>query len=209
MPYSPLSADAEFAWEVATLFPPQGEWSADAYLDLSDRRNRRIEYADGRVEFLPLPTELHEALVQFLFFGLYQFVNRQQLGKVYSSGIRVRVREQKFCLPDVLFLRKENYHLRHNRVWDGADLVMEVVSDAPSDRQRDYEQKLRDYAAAGIAEYWIIDSVQRTVNVYQLIDGNYAVSGQFGPGELATSTMLAGFEIDVSALFAVADEIPE
>jgi Uma2 family endonuclease len=205
----PLSNNAEFAWEVATLFPPQGDWSADAYLDLTDGTNRRIEYADGRVEFLPMPTELHEALVQFLFFALYQFVNRHQLGKVYSSGIRVRVREQKFCLPGVLFLRKENYHLRHNRVWDGADLVMEVVSDAPSDRQRDYDQKLRDYAAAGIAEYWIIDSVQRTVIVHQLIGGNYVVAGQFGPGELATSATLSGLEIDVTALFAVADEIPE
>lgn len=209
MPFSPLSVDAEFAWEVATLFPPQGEWSADAYLDLSDRTNRRIEYADGRVEFLPMPTELHEALVQFLFFALYQFVNRHQLGKVYSSGIRVRVREQKFCLPDVMFLRKENYHLRHNRVWDGADLVMEVVSDAPSDRQRDYEHKLRDYAEAGIAEYWIVDSVRRTVIVHQLTDGKYAVSGQYSPGELALSATLTGFDIDVTALFAVADEIPE
>ena len=26
----------DVAWEVATLFPPQGEWSADEYLSLTD-----------------------------------------------------------------------------------------------------------------------------------------------------------------------------
>jgi Uma2 family endonuclease len=209
MSHLPLSADTDFAWEVATLFPPQGDWSENAYLDLTDRTNRRIEYAAGRLEFLPMPTELHEALVQFLFFALYQFVDGRQLGKVYSSGIRVRVGAQRFCLPDVLFLRKENFHLRHNRVWDGADLVMEVVSDSPSDRQRDYEQKLRDYAEAGIAEYWIVDSVRRTVSIYLLSGDKYAPHGELAPGEQAASATLAGFAVDVTALFAVADGIPE
>src|SRR5881275_2730812 len=46
-----------------------------------------------------------------------------------------------------------HFHARHNRVWDGADLVMEVVSDDPKDRARDYQQKLADYAEAKISEY--------------------------------------------------------
>ena len=66
---SSQSADADYAWEVATLFPEQGEWSEEAYLDLTDGTNRRIEFADGRLEFLPMPTEVHEAIVQFLLLA--------------------------------------------------------------------------------------------------------------------------------------------
>jgi Uma2 family endonuclease len=206
---NPLASDADYAWEVATLFPEQGDWSEEAYLDLTDGTSRRIEYTDGRLEFLPMPTEIHEALVQFLFFALYQFVDRRQLGKVYSNGIRVRVRPRKFRFPDVLFLHKDHFAVRHNRVWDGADLVMEVVSDQPSDRRRDYEQKLVDYAEAKIHEYWVVDSDQRKVVVYQLEGQAYSTLGEFTCGQQAASGMLPGFEVNVSALFAVAEEIPE
>lgn len=203
------SQEPEYAWEVATLFPEQGEWSEEAYLDLTDGTNRRIEFTDGRLEFLSKPTEIHESLVQFLFFALYQFVDQRKLGKVYFNGIRVRIRPRKTRLPDVLFLHKDHFHVRHNRVWDGADLVMEVVSDDAKDRQRDYEEKLADYAEAEIAEYWIVDAERRLVIVHQLRDGRYAIHGEFAEGAQATSVLLSGFGIDVTSLFAVIEDIPE
>src|SRR4051812_8862330 len=136
------ASEGDYAWEVATLFPEQGAWSEEAYLHLTDGTNRRIEFTDGRLEFLPMPTEMHETLAEFLFFALREFVEKQALGKVHMTGIRLRIRPQKVRLPDVIFLHKEHYHARHNRAWDGADLVMEVVSEDPKDRQRDYEEKL-------------------------------------------------------------------
>ena len=121
--------DPEYVWQLATLFPGQGEWTDSEYLDLTDQAKRRIEFTDGHVEFLTMPTEIHEALVRFLFLRLYQFVDRRKDGEVYANGIRVRVRPGKYRLPDVLFLHRDHFHLRHNRVWDGADMVMEVVSE--------------------------------------------------------------------------------
>ena len=203
------SQEPEYAWDVATLFPEQGEWSEEAYLDMTDGTNRRIEFTDGRLEFLPLPTEIHESLVRFLFLALFQYVDARKLGQVYFNGIRVRIRPRKDRLPDVLFLHKDHFHARHNRVWDGADLVMEVVSDDPKDRQRDYEQKLADYAEAKVSEYWIIDPERRLVVVHQLQGGKYAVHGEFAAGNQATSILLPGFGIDVTALFAVIEDIPE
>jgi len=203
------SQEPDYAWEVATLFPEQGEWSEEAYLDLTDGTNRRIEFTDGRLEFLAMPTEIHESLVQFLLFALHQFVDSQKLGKVYSNGIRIRIRPRKIRLPDVLFLHKDHYEVRHNRVWDGADLVMEVVSGDPKDRQRDYEQKLADYAEAKVSEYWIVDPERRLVIVHHLHDGKYAIHGEFAAGERATSILLSGFDVDVTALFAVTADIPD
>ncbi len=204
-----LASEADYAWEVATLFPAQGEWSEDDYLRLTEGTNRRIELTDGRLEFLPMPTEIHESLVRFLFFALHAFVENQKLGQVYWTGIRLRIRPRKFRLPDVIFLHNDHYHARHNRAWDGADLVMEVVSDDAKDRQRDYEQKLLDYAEAKVAEYWIIDYQRQTVLVHRLHGSQYQVHGQFTRGQLAASALLNGFAVDVAALFATADEIPE
>jgi Uma2 family endonuclease len=154
---SSQSSDADYVWDVATLFPQQGEWSEEGYLDLTDHSNRRIEFTDGRLEFLPMPTEIHQELVAYLYRALYAFVERFGLGKVHFSGLRLRVRPGKIREPDVIFLHKDHFHARHNRVWEAADLVMEVVSDNPNDRERDYEQKLVDYAEAKVKEYWIVD----------------------------------------------------
>src|SRR5438876_446958 len=123
-----LTSEADYAWEVATLFPVQGHWSENAYLDLTDDTNRRIELVDGRLEFLPMPTELHQALVEFLFDALRAFVKKHGMGFVPFPTLRVRVPGGKrYREPDILFIRKENYHLRSNRIWKGADLLMEIV----------------------------------------------------------------------------------
>ncbi len=203
------SHDPEYAWELATLYPEQGEWSEDDYLELTDHAKRRIEFTEGRLEFLPMPTEAHEAITQFLFLALYQFVDQGKLGKVYSNGIRLRVRPRKLRLPEVIFLHRDHFHARHNRAWDGADLVMEVVSDSPADRQRDYEQKLVDYAEAKVSEYWIIDRERQAVVVHELTGDHYAVHGQYGRGQVAISALLAGFGVDVGSLLATAESIPE
>jgi Uma2 family endonuclease len=86
---------------------------------------------------------------------------------------------------------------------------MEVVSDSPADRQRDYEQKLIDYAAAKVAEYWIVDRERKAVIVHALVGGAYSMIGEYIGGQIAASRLLEGFAIDVAALFAAAENIPE
>jgi Uma2 family endonuclease len=203
------TSDADYAWEVATLFPPQGHWSEEAYLNLTDGTNRRIELVDGRLEFLPMPTELHQALAGFLYHALLAFVTRGGLGIVPFPPLRVRVPGGRYREPDVLFLRKDNFRLRSNRIWKGADIVMEVVSGDPKDRKRDYEDKLRDYAATNVAEYWIVDFERKKVVVHRLEAERYAIHGEFGPGHEATSVLLPGFSVDVAELFGAAENIAE
>ena len=175
-------ADAEYAWEVATLFPPQGAWSEEAYLDLTDGANRRIELVAGRLEFLPMPTERHQALAGYLYHALLAFGTKHDLGLVPFPPLRVRTARGGYREPDVLFLSKANFHLRSNRIWKGADLVIEVVSGDPKDRERDYEDKLRDYAEIGIAEYWIVDYERNLVTVNKLTGQRYDLHGEFRPG---------------------------
>jgi Uma2 family endonuclease len=201
--------EPEYAWEVATLFPEQGGWTEEQYLDLTDHAKRGIEFTDGRLEFLPMPTELHQELIAFLYRALYEFVTKRQLGKVHFSGLRLRIRPGKIREPDIIFLHKDHFQARHNRVWNGADLVVEVVSEDPKDRKRDYEEKLLAYAERGIAEYWIVDYQRRIVVLHRLDGQRYAIHGEFTSGQQAASVLLPEFSIDVDALFAVADEIPE
>lgn len=60
-------------------------------------------------------------------------------------------------------LRDANDPRYQDAFWLGADLVVEIVS---SDRpERDTEEKPRDYAEAGIPDYWIINPLTDTITV--------------------------------------------
>ncbi|MEM8946632.1 MAG: Uma2 family endonuclease [Planctomycetota bacterium] len=199
----------EYAWDVARLFPAQGQWTETAYLAVTDSTNARIELVDGRLEFLAMPTDIHEELLQQIYHLLLTYVAARQLGKVRFAGTRVRTIGGKIREPDVMFLRKENFHLRQGSAWDGIDLAIEVVSDDPKDRERDYVEKLAEYAAAGISEYWIVDYQERVVVVNQLVGEKYEQLGRFAEPNLANSALLEDFTVDVKALFAAADALTE
>lgn len=198
------STDIEWTWDVARLYPPQGHWSEEEYLHLTDSASQLIEFTDGRVEFLPVPTIEHQFIVKFLLRALDRFVEPSSLGVVLFSPVRVYLREGVYREPDLVFQLAEHLTPANKRYFQGADLVMEVVSDEPDGRRRDYEQKPAEYAAAGIAEYWIADPQEEKITVLSLTDGKYEVYSTAVRGETATSKLLDGFSVDVDAMLAAA-----
>jgi Uma2 family endonuclease len=188
------------AWEIARLFPNQGYISEGDYLRLTDTTRRMAEYIDGRIEVLPMPTEEHQEIVLFLVNLFRAFILPQRLGWAIMSPFRVRVAESIYREPDVAFLSRRNSQSRDNRYWSAADLVVEVVSE--DDRKRDLVDKRRDYAAAGIAEYWIVDPRTQSIVVLQLKRGKYAVHSEAKRTGQVRSALLKGFTADVAAVFA-------
>ena len=180
------------------LLPRQGDWNDEGYLWLTDHGNRRVEFTDGRIEALPVPTDAHQSVLLFLH-ALFRAWLRPRGGVVMVSGMRMRVREGKFREPDILLLRDRSDPRRQNRYWQGADLVVEVVS--LDDPDRDLVEKRSDYAEAGIAEYWIADPRDETLTVLVLRGEAYVEHGRYGRGETAASVLFEGFAAKVSAVF--------
>ena len=180
------------------VLPPQGAWSDAAYLWLTDHSNRLVEFTDGHVQELPMPTFTHQAVLLFLY-DLFRAYLKPRGGVVMVAALRMRVRAGKFREPDLLLLRDRADPRCQDRYWLGADLVLEVVSpDAPA---RDLVEKRADYAEAGIPEYWIADPRDDTLTVLTLQGGRYLEQGGYGRGAAATSPLLEGFAAEVSAVF--------
>jgi len=197
-----LPDDLEPAWDIARLFPPQGGWSEDEYLKLPG--NTLAEFDHGRIEVLDMPSELHQLLVAYLCRALVEFVSASARGTVLFAPFPVKLWEGKIRVPDIVFMRREHADRRHPQFWQGADLVMEVMS--PDDRKRDSETKRREYAMAAIPEYWLVDPTNQTVTVLvREADASlYSIHGVFESGQTASSATLSGFTIDVNTLFTPA-----
>ncbi len=187
----------EPVWELAHLFHAQGQWTEEEYLALDT--NHLIEYSHGYIEVLEMPTELHQDLAIVLCELLKQFVKPRKLGKILIAPFRIQLWPGKYREPDVMFMLAGNSKRRGEQYWIAADLVMEVIS--PNDRNRDLVKKRHEYAQAGIPEYWLVDPEYRTITVLSLEEQHYVVHGEFKLGEQATSRLLEGFTVDLTALF--------
>ena len=195
---APMTSQRELDDVVLALFPPQGAWSEEQYRWLTDRSKRLIEFTDGAVEVLPMPTRKHQAISQFLFLAFLAFVQRDG-GRIFYAPLRLRIRDQIYREPDLMLLRDATDPRNQDHYWTGADLVVEIVS--PDRPERDLVQKRRDYAEGGVPEYWLVDPRRETIAVLRLEDGGYVEHGVFGRGARATSALLPGFAVDVSAVF--------
>lgn len=180
---------------VLSLDSLQGHWTEEQYLLLSNQTNRLLEYTDGYIEVLPMPTDKHQVILEYLFLGLRAVVHALG-GKVLFAPLRIQIRPGKFREPDLLMVLDASDPRRQNEYWLGADLVMEIV--CPDRPARDTEEKPHDYAEASIPEYWIINPLNDTITVLVLDGEAYIEHGVFQRGERAISRLIDGFSVDVS-----------
>jgi len=160
---------------VLELLAVQGQWEEDAYIWLADKANRLIEFTDGYIEVLPMPTDDHQLLSQHLLLNFLAFL-KPRGGVIQYAPLKLRIRARKY-----------------------RDLVVEIVS--PDNPARDLVEKRRDYAEAKIREYWIVNPLDEMVVVLQLHGDGYREYGVFGRDTRATSALLSAFSVDVTALF--------
>ena len=80
------------------------------------------------------------------------------------------------------------------------DLVVEVLS--PGNKQLELQHKYEVYEEAGVKEYWLLDPEGQTLLIYTLVQGKYQASRLMTSGDFATSSVIAGFKLDLEAFFA-------
>src|SRR5215203_5237817 len=93
-----------FVWPKAgtelDLAPLQGLWTEAQYLKLSDQTNQLIEFTDGVIEVLPMPTRKHQAISLLLLLALLDFV-RPRNGTVFYSPLRLQILPGRYREPDL------------------------------------------------------------------------------------------------------------
>ena len=110
----------EPAWRVALLFPKQGSWTEQDYLTLDV--GGLVEFDQGFIEVLDMPTKEHQRIVRRLFLLMQAFVSKHGLGELFFAPLPVRLWEGKYREPDLVFVRPERAEFDGFPL--GADLVV-------------------------------------------------------------------------------------
>jgi Uma2 family endonuclease len=163
---------------------------------------RLVEWTDGDVMVHPLPSLRHQDLALFLSIVLRLFCRTFRLGTVLTAPFPMRLgvpgtgaaRE-----PDVLFVSRAREHqLQRTYLLGPADVAVEIIS--PGSETRDRRDKLQEYEAAGVREYWLVDPDARDAQFFRLGEDGHYTTAAVEDG-IFRSEAVPGFWLQVSWLW--------
>ena len=179
----------------------QGKWRYEDYLQLPDD-GRRYEIIKGVLYVADAPSYEHQYAVLKLGRYLDEFVEANHLGVIISAPFEVNLAEfSRPVQPDVLFLNNEQKPTGALQNFEGApSLLVEVIS--PGSIRIDRKTKFDTYEQAGVQEYWLVDPKTRSIEIYTLSNGEYALLGQYTGDEVVESKVLVGITLATKSVFA-------
>lgn len=161
----------------------------------------RLELVNGEVAVSPSPRPRHSYVFVELLTLLRIYVGKNDLGRVMAE-VDTMFGLHDVRQPDLIYFRKDRVHLidLDHALNAAPDLCVEIVS--PSSRTIDRVDKFEQYAAAGIAYYWIVDPANKVIEGYRLANGRYELSGSGRGTDEVTLLPFADLKIALADVWA-------
>ena len=128
----------------------------------------RAELIDGTLYMMAPPSRIHQEIVGELFAAIHSHIKANGGDcKSFIAPFAVLLNEddKTYVEPDISVICDKS-KLDDRGCVGAPDWIIEIAS--PSTKRTDYGVKLFKYRSAGVREYWIVNPLTRTVNVYAL-----------------------------------------
>lgn len=180
--------------------------SLDEWFDLPE--DQPGELVEGRLEEEEVPDYLHELLVALLAQLLGNWISPRG-GLVAGSGAKFAVGSGRGRKPDLtVYLPDSRRPPARGLIRVPPDIAIEIVSATPRDGRRDRVEKTADYAAFGVAWYWLLDPQLRSLEILQLdSQGCYLHVLGASDGTLDKIPGCEGLALDLDSLWAAIDSL--
>ena len=161
----------------------------------------KAEFINGEIIFHSPVRLRHDSASGNLYRLLSSFVLLHDLGHVGYEKLLISLTRNDYE-PDICYFNKTKAEgfVPDQMRFPAPDFVVEVISTSTEDNDRGV--KFDDYAAHGIAEYWIIDPAAETLEQYRLREDedSYELVIKAMNGQVL-SIAVPGFDIPIRALF--------
>jgi Uma2 family endonuclease len=170
--------------------------------------DERLELIKGKIfKMSPAPVSVHQKISWVISGELYSYLKDKSC-QAYSAPFDVRLprkgenEDQKtftVVQPDVCVIC--DVSKVDMRGCKGApDIVVEILS--PGNNEKELRNKYEVYEESGVIEYWIISPQDKSFLKYTLINGSYQPSRLLTTGDIITTPILPGFELNLDVVFA-------
>ncbi len=166
----------------------------------------RVELIKGKIfRMSPAPNRIHQKLAGYIHIRLGNHLENKSC-EVYEAPFDVRIprklKDDKEIVtvlqPDVCVVCDLS-KLDKRGCLGAPDLVVEVLS--PGNNAKELKNKHDVYEEAGVKEYWVVSPQNQWLRIHTLVDGKFSGSPYFVAGDIAASSVLSGFSIDVTDMF--------
>ena len=173
---------------------PERGITYDDYLHFPE--GERWEVINGEAFMVPAPNTRHQRVAGEIYYHVLHHLRQHGGGQVYVAPFDTVLSEFNVFQPDVVFMTDENLGvLTEANVWGSPSWVVEVLS---SDVRRDRTLKFEQYERYGVPEYWIVDPVGNTIEMYRLEEIRYGPAEIVTPPDAARPIRPEGLSIDLS-----------
>ena len=169
--------------------------------------NERIEIIHGEVFMMAPPSRIHQEISGEIFRQLANYLEGKRC-KVYSAPFGVRLFERDgdspedvdtVVEPDISVVCDRS-KLDDHGCKGTPDMLIEILS--PSTLRHDQLVKLNLYQQAGVREYWIVDPMSKSVQVFLLdSEGFLRIHEVYGQTDVAKVNVLDGCFLELSKVF--------
>ena len=162
-----------------TASSPAQYLTFEAYLACDHGTDSRYELINGALVEMPPESEENNDIGRMLLFELAKHLPTALLA-YKDTEIEVMGQRATCRIPDLLVHTEASKAalrgMRRATITHDMPppaLVIEIVSPGQVNRDRDYRYKHTEYAARGIAEYWIVDPQTQKITVCSWVEGQY------------------------------------
>ncbi len=167
----------------------------------------RYEIISGDLKVSRQPHIEHQRVCGWVWDALNRWSLQTRSGEaLFAPGIIFA--DDDNVAPDVVWASV--HRLRDIAGDDGKlhaapELVVEVLSPGDDNAHRDREAKLSLYSRQGVSEYWIVDWIARSVDVFQrdAATGGLRFITRLGREHTLKSPLLPGFALNLTQLFSL------
>lgn len=154
----------------------------------------------GELVITPSPVPFHQIISRRIGFELVKFVEERNLGEVIHAPMDVYLSETETYQTDIIFISKERLNIIGSKKIEAApDLVMEILSESTA--YYDLRHKKNIYEKTGVKEYWIVDPMEKSMEVYENINGEFRIFTQAIEKGAVNSKIIERFEIELGKVF--------
>ncbi|RMG03359.1 MAG: Uma2 family endonuclease [Nitrospirae bacterium] len=154
----------------------------------------------GQLVLTPAPEPYHQKVSLKIVSALFRFVTENGLGEVFTAPIDVFLTNTETYQPDIIYISKENTGIISEKKIEGPpDLVVEILS--PSTAYYDLKHKKKVYEQTGVKEYWIVDPMEKSIEIYKNTDRGFVLIERKVAEGKVTSNLLKNFSLNTEDIF--------
>ena len=175
-----------------------------AYEDLYNvPENMTGEIIDGELFVTPRPSRKHGYTSSALGSEVapaYQFGRGGPGGWIFIIEPEVKF-EEDILVPDIAGWRRESFPVEEPHNWISAvpGWVAEVLS--PGTARKDKVKKMPIYAQHGVPHCWLIDPIEKTLDVFKLESKRWFLLASFAENDRVRAEPFLEMEIDLGNLW--------